>query len=80
VRDTLTGEVFAVEAKTVVNATGNFVDVIRRMDSADSVPLLQAQAGTHVILNKNYSAVQGANVGLYLPRTPDGSESVVLVL
>ena len=62
-----------MEAKTVVNATGNFADVIRRLDSTDAVPLLQAQAGTHLVLNKHYSAVKDAAVGLYLPRTPDGN-------
>ena len=73
VKDTLTGQSIHIEAKTVVNATGNYVDQIRRLDSPESVPFLQAQIGSHIVINKPFSMLnKGTNIGLYIPRTYDG--------
>ena len=48
VRDALTGRVSTVRALVVVNATGPWVDRVRRLDDAGAEPLLRPTKGAHV--------------------------------
>src|SRR5207247_7446362 len=48
VRDELTGRTSTVRALVVVNATGPWVDRVRRLDDAGSEPLLRPTKGVHV--------------------------------
>ena len=48
VRDTLSGRTYSVRALVVVNATGPWVDAVRRRDNADAPPLLRLTKGAHV--------------------------------
>jgi len=48
VRDTLTGEARTVRALIVVNATGPWVDALRRLDDPQAPPLLRLTKGAHV--------------------------------
>jgi glycerol-3-phosphate dehydrogenase len=49
-RDQLTGETFQVTALTVVNATGPWVDTLRRFDDPTASPLLRPTKGVHVVV------------------------------
>ncbi len=48
VRDALTGRTLHVRALVVVNATGPWVDALRRLDDPRAVPLLRPSKGAHV--------------------------------
>jgi len=50
VRDVLTGDRYEVHAHTVVNATGPWVDVLRRHDDSAAPILLRPTKGTHVVV------------------------------
>lgn len=52
--DVITGEQFEVKAKAVVNATGPFTDVIRKMDNQKVEEICQPSAGVHVVLPGYY--------------------------
>ena len=69
VKDTVTGEVFPIHARSVVNATGAFADAIRIMDNPDAKPCITAAAGVHVVLPDHYSPTK---MGLIIPKTSDG--------
>jgi len=48
VRDVLTGRRLEVRARVVVNATGPWVDTVRRLDEPAAAPLLRLSKGAHV--------------------------------
>ena len=48
VRDAITGEARTVRALIVVNATGPWVDALRRLDDPQAPPLLRLTKGAHV--------------------------------
>ncbi len=69
VRDEETGAEHDVRAAVVVNATGIFVDELRRMDDAGALPLLTHSRGSHIVFSKD---VFGGDDALIVPRTSDG--------
>ena len=69
VEDKLSGDVWNIDAKVVVNATGPFTDQIRFMDDPDAEPMLKASSGVHIVLDKKFSPPQ---TGLLIPQTEDG--------
>jgi len=75
IKDLLSGDKFLVKAKTVVNATGPFVDSIRKLDDAKLTPLLKASSGIHIILDKKFCP---PDVGLLIPKTEDGRVLFIL--
>jgi glycerol-3-phosphate dehydrogenase len=50
VQDRLCGEIFTVEARAVVNATGPWLDVLRRFEEPGVAPYGQLSKGVHVTL------------------------------
>lgn len=68
VRDNLSGETWTINSKIVINATGAFVDSIRRMDNEESVNIITPSLGTHIILPDYYAPVE---MGLIIPKTED---------
>lgn len=48
VRDVLSGQEYTVRALVVVNATGPWVDELRRLEAPDAEPLLRLTRGAHV--------------------------------
>jgi len=48
VRDTLTGQACTIRALVVVNATGPWVDAVRRLEDPGVEPVLRLTKGTHV--------------------------------
>lgn len=69
VRDVEGGGEFEIRAKVVVNATGVFVDGIRRMDESDALPLVTASQGIHIVLDKRFLPGETA---IMVPQTDDG--------
>lgn len=53
VRDALTGRSYTVRALVVVNATGPWVDRVRRLDEAAAEPLLRLTKGAHIAVPRN---------------------------
>ena len=63
------GREFELRAQAVVNATGVFVDNIRRMDDAASRPTTTVSQGAHVVLDR---ALLPGDDALMIPNTDDG--------
>jgi glycerol-3-phosphate dehydrogenase len=68
-RDVESGAEFEVRAKVVINATGVFVDDVRRYDEPAEKPLVAVSQGVHVVLPKEF--LPGASA-LMIPKTADG--------
>lgn len=68
-RDFFTGAEFSFKAKAVINATGVWVDEIRKLDSAESKPMLSPSQGVHVVVDQHFYPSKEA---LLVPKTSDG--------
>jgi len=69
VEDRESGRTFAVPARCVVNATGVWVDAVRRLDEADARDLVAPSQGVHVVVDRGFFPSDQA---LLVPRTADG--------
>lgn len=58
-----------VRARAVVNATGPFVDEVRKLDDPAAEDSLTASSGTHIVLK---GAVLPGGSGMLIPKTDDG--------
>lgn len=67
--DVETGVGYELRAKVVINATGVFVDDVRRMDDPGSVPIVRPSQGIHVVVDKTFLPGESA---LVIPKTTDG--------
>ncbi len=67
--DTETGEIFELKAKVVINATGVFVDDLRRMDDPTAAAMLSPSQGAHVVVDKRFLPGDSA---MMIPKTADG--------
>ena len=67
--DLETGLGYELPAKTVVNATGVFVDDVRRLDEPGARPLVQPSQGVHLVLDHSFLPGEAA---LMIPSTSDG--------
>ena len=68
-RDEETGETFNLRAKVVVNATGVFVDSLRRMDEPGVKDMLSPSQGVHVVVERRF---QPGDSAVMIPKTDDG--------
>ena len=68
-RDFFTGAEFSLKAKAVINATGVWVDEVRKMDSAETKPMLSPSQGVHVVVDQHFYPSKEA---LLVPKTSDG--------
>lgn len=68
-QDLESGETFTVQAKVVVNATGPFVDGVRRMDSPDAPSMVAPSQGVHIVLDRSFLPGTSA---IMVPHTDDG--------
>ena len=75
VRDAISGEVFSIKARGVINATGPFVDRIRQMDEPAAPALLKAASGIHIVLDGRFVPPK---TGMLIPKTEDGRVLFVL--
>jgi glycerol-3-phosphate dehydrogenase len=69
VEDLESGKTYSLQAATVVNATGVFVDEILKMDVPKGNPLVRPSQGAHVVLDQSF--LKG-NTALMIPKTADG--------
>eukprot|EP01091_Cochliopodium_minus_P018062 TRINITY_DN7233_c0_g3_i1.p1 TRINITY_DN7233_c0_g3~~TRINITY_DN7233_c0_g3_i1.p1 ORF type:complete len:711 (-),score=178.90 TRINITY_DN7233_c0_g3_i1:3-2135(-) len=67
--DNITNKPIRVVAKCVINATGPFVDHIRKLEDPECKNIVVPSSGSHIILPDYYSP---KNMGLLDPSTPDG--------
>ncbi len=68
-KDLETGKQYALQAKTIINATGVFVDHILKMDKPTGKALVMPSQGAHIVLDKSF--LQG-KTALMIPKTDDG--------
>ncbi len=68
-RDTESGEVLEVRGQVVVNATGPFVDSVRRMADESVEPIVAASQGVHLVFDSSFLPGDSA---IMVPHTSDG--------
>ena len=73
--DTITKKEIVIRAKTFINATGPFCDVIRKMADPDCKPLLTLSSGAHIVLDTHFPAPRA---GILIPKTVDGRVLFIL--
>jgi glycerol-3-phosphate dehydrogenase len=69
IKDVESGEIYNINAKAVVNATGVFVDGILQMDDPSSKKTICVSQGVHLVLDKKFYPSAHA---LMIPETSDG--------
>lgn len=67
--DEESGQLFNAAAKVVVNATGAFVDTIRKFSDKTAEKMIAASQGIHVVLDKSFLPTDHA---IMIPHTSDG--------
>ncbi len=60
---------FSVRANAVINATGVFVDELRRIDDATTTDIIAVSQGIHLVLPKSFLPGDAA---IMIPKTADG--------
>ncbi|MFN7999395.1 MAG: FAD-dependent oxidoreductase [Bryobacteraceae bacterium] len=68
-RDTVTGEEFQAEAGAVINATGPFVDAVRRQADPFIKPMIAPSQGIHLVFDRSFLPGDSA---IMVPHTSDG--------
>ncbi|MUP47325.1 glycerol-3-phosphate dehydrogenase/oxidase [Gramella sp. BOM4] len=68
-RDTETGISYSFRSKLIINATGVFVDSIRKMADLSSKPMIRTSQGVHLVFDKKFFPGEYA---MMIPRTDDG--------
>ena len=68
-KDEETGEELEIRGRAVVNATGVFVDELRRMDEKTARGLIAVSQGIHLVLPKEFLPGEAA---IMVPKTEDG--------
>jgi glycerol-3-phosphate dehydrogenase len=69
IHDVENDERFTVRAKSVINATGVFVDELRQMDEPETGKIIAVSQGIHVVLPKKFLPGDAA---IMIPKTADG--------
>ncbi len=67
--DAESGEVFCVNAKAVINATGVFCDAIRTMSDDMAKPIVTFSRGIHLVFDRKFLPGDSA---VMIPKTSDG--------
>lgn len=75
IKDKISNEIYDIESKAVINATGPFVDTIRFLDNNLSKPLLALSSGVHIVVNKSFLELEN---GVFIPSTEDGRVLFIL--
>jgi len=69
VEDRETGQRLEVPARAVVNATGVWVDAVRKLDDATADDLVAPSQGVHLVVDREFFPAEHA---LIVPKTSDG--------
>jgi glycerol-3-phosphate dehydrogenase len=67
--DVETGHSFCSKARVVINATGPFTDLVRRIAEPKAKPMVAASQGVHVVLDRSFLVGDNA---IMVPHTSDG--------
>ena len=67
--DQESGSEFVVQARSVVNATGVFVDDIMKMDDAEHQSMVMPSQGVHLVIDRDFLPKDYA---IMIPKTSDG--------
>lgn len=67
--DAETGKPYTLKGKSVINATGVFVDELLGMDAPEARPMIRPSQGIHLVFDKSFL---GAHDALMIPKTADG--------
>jgi glycerol-3-phosphate dehydrogenase len=73
--DQLTGDTLSLSCTGVINASGPFVDTIRKLDDPLVSPLLTTSSGVHIVLDQRFAPPDS---GLMIPKTEDGRVLFIL--
>jgi len=68
-QDMETDKMYKIRAKTVINATGVFVDEVLRMDKSSHRDTIVPSQGVHIVLDKSF--LKG-DYAIMIPKTSDG--------
>lgn len=68
-QDRESGITHTIRAKSFINATGVFVDDVRKLDKADVKPLLARSQGIHIVVDRSFLPGDHA---VMIPKTDDG--------
>ncbi|HTF80430.1 MAG TPA: glycerol-3-phosphate dehydrogenase/oxidase, partial [Cytophagales bacterium] len=60
---------YQLQAKSIINATGVFVDDVLHMDDAQRLPIVRVSQGAHIVLDRSFLPSDHA---LMIPKTSDG--------
>jgi len=69
IHDMESDQTFTVKAKSVINATGVFVDALRQMDEPKAPEIIAVSQGIHIVLPKSFLP---GNAAIMIPKTADG--------
>lgn len=62
-------ESYEIKAKTVINATGIFVDDLMKMDAPEKDNIVRPSQGVHLVVDKSFL---GGDTAIMVPKTSDG--------
>lgn len=69
IRDAESGAEADLRARVVVNATGAWVDGVRRMAEPEAAPMIAPSQGVHIVLERSFLP---GDTAIMVPRTSDG--------
>ncbi len=67
--DEETKETYTLHSKVVINATGIFSDIVRKMDDKKAPSILEISQGIHIVLDKSFL---NSDTAILIPHTEDG--------
>ncbi len=67
--DTETDRHYEIRANCVINATGVWVDAVRRLDDPDEAPMVAPSQGVHLVVDRSFQPTDRA---ILVPGTTDG--------
>ncbi|MCX2482764.1 glycerol-3-phosphate dehydrogenase/oxidase [Pedobacter sp. MR2016-24] len=67
--DIESGITYHIKGKTVINATGVFVDDLLQMDKPGKKPLVRSSQGVHLVIDRSFMPGEDA---IMIPKTDDG--------
>lgn len=62
------GRTYEIKSRSVVNATGVFVDDLLKIDQPDAAPLVKTSQGVHIVVSERF---MGTTHAMMIPKTSD---------
>lgn len=67
--DELSGQSYSLKGRSVINATGIFVDDLMQMDAPEKERIVRPSQGVHLVVDKSFL---GGDTAIMIPKTSDG--------